>query len=194
MSDNSRRTLVRESTNFLRQHCGNHPKRAEKIAIAEAIICLFPAFKVENSKFGGIVSMPLLILSCFCLYTITDKFKYQLIKKKFFQDLFYNPENNSGYLAAKLKNLNTKLAKLGNNSNKKRKLSEVDNDSDDEAVISEEDLRFFKNCIISDELNLVKQKLRETSKARQKFMTTCSNILENFPIFLYDSSLVMYGQ
>lgn len=98
-------------------------------------------------------------------------------------------------MAAKLKNLNTKLAKLGNNSNKKRKLSEVDNDSDDEAVISEEDLRFFKNCNISDEeWILVKQKLRETSKARQKFMTTCSNIFDNFPIFLYDYSLVMYGQ
>ncbi|XP_017483331.1 PREDICTED: uncharacterized protein LOC108372200 [Rhagoletis zephyria] len=159
LSDSSRRSLVRESTNFLRQHCGNHPKRGEKIALAESIICIFPAFKIANSKFGGI-------------------------------DLFYNPENNSGYLAAKLKTINTKLTKLDSGGKKKRKLSEVDKESDDEAVISVEDLHFFQNCIVADELQLVQQKLQETLKARQKFIATESNVLEHFPIFLYDSSLI----
>lgn len=57
LCDRTRRNLVREATNFLRLLCGNHPKRQEKIALAESIIHLFPIFKVSNSKFGGIVSI-----------------------------------------------------------------------------------------------------------------------------------------
>lgn len=108
--------------------------------------------------------------------------------------MFYNPENDSGYLAAKLKNINTKLTKLDSGGKKKRKLSEVNKESDDEAVISVEDLRFFQNCIVADDLQLVQQELRETLKARQKFVATESNVLEHFPTFLYDSSLVIYTQ
>jgi len=57
LTDNSRRSLVRESVNFLRKNCGNLPKREEKIALAKSIIQLFPSYKVANSKFEGIVSM-----------------------------------------------------------------------------------------------------------------------------------------
>ncbi|KNC26098.1 hypothetical protein FF38_04227 [Lucilia cuprina] len=52
--DSSRRCLVREAINFLHQRSGNYPKREDKIALAEAIIQLLPAFKVENSNCGGI--------------------------------------------------------------------------------------------------------------------------------------------
>lgn len=57
LSDSSRRCVVRESINFLRQRSGNYPNREDKIALAEAIIHLFPAYKVENSNCGGIVSI-----------------------------------------------------------------------------------------------------------------------------------------
>lgn len=57
LSDSSRRCLVRESINFLRQRTGNYPNREEKIALAESIICLFPSYKVENSNCGGIVNI-----------------------------------------------------------------------------------------------------------------------------------------
>lgn len=55
LSDASRRSLVRESINFLRQRSGNYPSREDKVALAEAIIQLFPAYKIENSDCGGIV-------------------------------------------------------------------------------------------------------------------------------------------
>ena len=42
LCDRTRRNLVREATNFLRKICGNHPKRQEKIALAESLIHLFP--------------------------------------------------------------------------------------------------------------------------------------------------------
>ncbi|XP_067622757.1 uncharacterized protein [Eurosta solidaginis] len=105
-------------------------------------------------------------------------------------DLFYNLEDNSGYLVAKLQNINNKLNKISSGGNKKRKLSEAEKESDDDAVIPEQDLNFFQNCVVAEELSLVQQKLRETLKARQKFIATAVNVLEYFPIFLYDSSLI----
>lgn len=56
LTDSSRRCLVREATNFLRQRSGNYPNREDKVALAEAIVSLFPSFKVQNSNCGGIVS------------------------------------------------------------------------------------------------------------------------------------------
>lgn len=55
LSDSSRRCMVRESINFFGQRSGNYPNREEKTALAEAIIHLFTAYKVDYSNCGGIV-------------------------------------------------------------------------------------------------------------------------------------------
>ena len=97
-------------------------------------------------------------------------------------------------MAAKLKNLKHKLTKLSDVSNKKQKLSSVeneDNESDGEEELSQDDLEFFQNCVVADNLEVVKEKLRETVKARIQFCATEANVLQSFPIFLYDSSLVI---
>lgn len=93
-------------------------------------------------------------------------------------------------MAAKLKNLKHKLTKFSDVSNKKLKLSPVREEGKEEEL-SQDDLTFFKNCVVADNLQVVKEKLRETVKARIQFCATEPNVLERFPIFLYDSSLVI---
>lgn len=103
-------------------------------------------------------------------------------------DLFFNPATNSGYLVAKLKNFNSKRRKL---TPSQEKNLESDTGSDNESIaISQEDLSFFKNCLVEDE-RTIKEKLQQTLKARVRYCTADINILEAFPIFLYDSSLVI---
>lgn len=105
--------------------------------------------------------------------------------------MFYNPETNSGYLSAKLKNINSKITKLNNSGTKKRKL-DTENENAVDNIISTEDLQFFQNCVVAEQLEEIKDKLRQTVKSRTKFCDTEANVLHHFPIFIFDSTLVMH--
>lgn len=77
------------------------------------------------------------------------------------------------------------------NSGKAEKKLEVNSDNCDENIcISEDDLVFFQNCIVADNLEVVKAKLQETLQARIKYCTSNINVLKTFPIFVFESELV----
>lgn len=71
------------------------------------------------------------------------------------------------------------------------KSRESGSEEENTSTISQEDLDFFQNCLV-DDLLVVKEKLQETLKARIKYCTAEVNVLQAFPIFVFDSSLVIY--
>lgn len=55
LSDARRKHLCRILAKFLYDKFSDKPNKHAKIAVAKASIILFPALKVENSSYGGIV-------------------------------------------------------------------------------------------------------------------------------------------
>ncbi|XP_067643647.1 uncharacterized protein [Eurosta solidaginis] len=156
-TDSSRRLLVREAVSFMRHHVGNYPTKTQKIATAEAIIAVFPNYKIEGSAYGGI-------------------------------ELFYNPIDNTGYLSSKLKNFNSKRRKT---EGKSEDIAEAVCASNDENL-SNEDIEFFKNCIVSEQRDTIKERLAKTIKGRQKFCAASTDIFSTFRFFLFDATLISF--
>lgn len=112
---------------------------------------------------------------------------------KFFQDLFYNPTNNTGYLAFALKNINNKRAKFDYNENKVGKKAKLINVPDVSATLfelSQDDINFFKNCAAVDQEEIIKLRLQKTFHIRQKLFSDPLDIYKNFPFFFYNPNLV----
>lgn len=53
--DSTRRYLVNKVYLYMKQNFGNYPRKDQKIAVAKAVVALFPTYKTNNKD--GIVSI-----------------------------------------------------------------------------------------------------------------------------------------
>lgn len=111
--------------------------------------------------------------------------------------MFYNPLKNTGYIVSKLKNIKFKRSKIEKNVvTKKQKTNNFVNDvehidnSSEELSNIDEDLEFFKNCVVSDQKDVLMVKLEKTLKQRRKLFQKPMDIFQNLPFFFFDPSLV----
>lgn len=56
LTDKERKRMIRVMADYCVEHFGEKPSKYQKIALAKAIISVFPFLRIENSRCGGIVS------------------------------------------------------------------------------------------------------------------------------------------
>lgn len=119
-----------------------------------------------------------------------DRNNYLLYFFSLYQEAFYNPENNSGYIAAKLKNINSKRIKLSEGPPLKKKSSNLNLEQTLKELPKADDLDFFEHCSVKEQLVQIKEKLQTTLSQRIALLEKPIDIYKQFPLFFFEPTLV----
>lgn len=108
--------------------------------------------------------------------------------------MFFNPADNTGYLASKLKNANVKKHRIEGTSKKVKKTVEKEivlTEETNNLSLSQELWEFFKHCDAVEQESLIEKKLQESLQIRRKIIESKTlNVYETFPFYLFNSNLV----
>lgn len=167
---------------------GLYPSISEKTALAKAVVKLFPAFRLQHTKYG-IVSR---LTHCFLIYLEKKRCIHKINFISILQEMFYNSNKNSGWMLSVLK-----TRRMAEKKNKDHMdISDSKSSKPDSIMYTDEnaktDVEFLKTCLVTPvTLPVIKEKLLLTTKYRKTMCKDPNTDLRTiFPYFYTHPELV----